>query len=153
MNIIDWIKFIMEKYKMNTAITILLIIGLNYAFYKWHDIIQVNEIVSRLLIHLMSTMIIIMVELLRRWFNSKPLMVPLFGAWWNRYGINNLEPFCAGCKELLVPTVTGGSNVFTCSNGHEICFRDYNGNPIDIGTLRTLVKNRLQKGVKTGKVQ
>ena len=92
-------------------------------------------------------------ELFRRWFNSKPYMVPLFGAWWNRYEINNPEPFCSGCKELLMPTIAGGSNVFKCANGHEICFRDENGNPVDIGFIRTSVKDKLQKGVRIGKLQ
>lgn len=149
-DLVNLIKFFKDEYKMkkSTIVAILLIVGLNFSFYEWHRAIQVNEIVSRILIHIMTTIIIISWELLYHWFASKPWMVPLLGAWWNKYEINNPEPFC-DCQKLLMPTLTGGSNVFKCSNGHEICFRDDDGNPKDIGTIKKLVKDKLQKGIRT----
>ena len=148
----EFFKFIKENFKMSTVMVIIVLGLVNFAFWKWHNIININEIISRIVIHLMITSNIIMFEFIRRWYKTKPWMVPLLGAWWNRYEINNPEPFCAGCKQPLMPT-TNGSNIFKCTNGHEICFRDENGNLANLDTIKLLVKDKLKKGIKTGKVK
>ena len=143
----NFVKFLQDNFKRDTILTILLISGSNYAFYKWHKEIGFESTIVRVYAHVSFTLIVLMFEIIRRWYNSKPWLKSYGGFLWNSVNEEDNDPYCTKCKIQMV-FCQGGVDSMQCPECKNVAYIrdiDNNSNPSNLAIIIPKARDRMRK--------
>jgi hypothetical protein len=143
----DYLKFLQDNFRRDTIFAILIMLGFNFAFYQYHKELGFDGTVVRAYVHLSFTLIVLMLEFIRRWFNTMPWLKPYGGFLWNSVNEEDNDPYCVKCK-IPMSFRLDGVDSMQCPNCKNVAFIrdiDKNSRPSTLDVITPKARNRMRK--------